>query len=89
MDDCPRKSRSIKKEYIHSVKPEVINSYMLPHKNNVYIEYLRVRDQPFEISLVKNHQLVAEHLKAHGYILVNPIEKHVTPDCCCKACIQN
>lgn len=86
MKDCPRKVKSTKKIYISSLKPEAINSYMLPHNNNIYIEYLRLRGQKFDIPIVINRQLVEEHLKSHGYVLVNPIEKHTTPGCDCSSC---
>ena len=84
--DCPRKLKSLKKMYIPSLKPDAINSYMLPHKNNIYIEYLRLRDQKFDIPIARNRQLVEEHLKGHGYVLVNPIETHTTPGCGCSSC---
>ena len=88
MKDCPRQTRSIQRKYIPSVKPEPINSYMLPNKIMVYIEYLNTKGLKFDIDLTSNRQLVAEHLKQRGLVLVNPIETHVTPDCGCKVCLQ-
>ena len=88
MKNCPKQSRSIQRTYIPSVKPEAINSYMLPNKNAVYIEYLNSRGQKFDIPLAKNRQLVAAHLQGQGFILVNPIESHATVDCGCKPCIE-
>jgi hypothetical protein len=62
---------------------------MLPNKNAAYIEYLISKGQKFEIPVPRNRQLVAEHLQDHGYVLVNPIETHVTPDCGCSRCSKS
>lgn len=89
MNACPLRSKSISSEYIPSIKHEAVNSYSLPNKNTVYIEYLRSRGQEFEIPIVRNRILVKEHLKKQGLILVNPIESHFTSDCGCRLCIKN
>jgi len=91
MKDCPFKSKSLKKTYIPSLKPEAVNSYLLPNKNIVYIEYLRSRGKDFDLNLVKNRMLVKAHLalpENGGLVLVNPIETHVTPKCICKSCVE-
>lgn len=89
MKDCPKRSISLKKNYISSIKPTTVNSYMLPNRNTAYIEYLNSRGQKFEIPLVRNRHLVAEHLKQQGLVLVNPIESHATPDCGCSRCSKS
>jgi hypothetical protein len=88
MKDCPRHTRSIQRKYIPSVKPEPINSYMLPNKIMVYIEYLNTKGLKFDTDLASNRRLVAEHLKQRGLVLVNPINTQATPDCGCKVCLQ-
>ena len=86
--DC-KYAKVSKKPYIPSIKPEATNTYILPDKLGVYIDYLRARGQEFDITLEKNRHLVQEFLKKQGRVLVNPIEAPHTPICDCTRCIKN
>lgn len=86
MKECPLKSENVNNIYMPSVKTNAINTYILSNKNTVYIEYLRSRGQAFDIPIIINRKLVQAHLIKKGYILVNPIENHVTPNCECNKC---
>jgi hypothetical protein len=50
MKDC-KYAKTSKCPYIPSVKPEASNTYLLPDKLGVYIEYLRASGQEFDITL--------------------------------------
>jgi len=85
MKDC-KYGKTSKCSYIPSVKPEASNTYLLPDKLGVYIEYLRARGQEFDITLERNRYLVQEFLKKQDRVLVNPIEAPQTPTCDCIRC---
>jgi hypothetical protein len=84
--NCPLRSGANKTEEIPSIKPEAQRTYLLSHKIDVYIEYLRVNGQDFGPTLIKNRELVQNHLLTRGYVLVNPYTSCNTPLCTCSRC---
>jgi len=78
--DCPRNPDPISQfqSAISSrnsvVSEEDTKTYLMPHSNSVYVDYLKQYNLPIAAHIDKNHTVVEEHLQSRGFRLIQPIK---------------